>query len=253
MGSVRQREQTGDWDAMWQEVPDADEWIAEERGLRFRVQSELIRERFGGFEGLRVVEIGAGRATNALLYAKHGARATVLDYSPTALEQARGRFDALGLPVELVEADVFALPPEVVGQFDVSMSFGLCEHFLDERRVGVVKAHLDVLRSGGLAIANVPNKFSPIYRAWMALAKARGTWRLGTEVPFSAREMKALAVAAGGQPLRPVHCGGLGTLVEQGPNNVLRKTGRKTLPVPQVQVPVLDYVAYDLLVPIVKP
>jgi hypothetical protein len=65
--------------------------------------------------------------------------------------------------------------------------------------------------------------------------------------------MRDLARAAGGTPLKPVYVGGLGTLVNHGPNTVLRRLGRKPLPVPQVQVPVLDYLAYDLLVPMTKP
>jgi cyclopropane fatty-acyl-phospholipid synthase-like methyltransferase len=252
MSKATGEERAADWDAVWETVPDAEDLDAEERGLRWRVQRDLIAEHFGAMDGLQVVEIGAGRATNALMYARQGARATVLDRSALALEQARSRFAAHGLDVELVEADVFALPPELLGRFDVSMSFGLCEHFLDARRVGVVKAHLDLVRSGGLAIANVPNRLSPFYRAWMALAKRRGTWKLETEVPFSGREMRELARAAGGSPLKPVYVGGLGTLVNPGPNAALRRLGRRPLPVPQVQVPVLDYLAYDLLMPITK-
>jgi len=133
------------------------------------------------------------------------------------------------------------------------MSFGLCEHFLGERRLGVVGAHLELLRPGGLALINVPNRLSPIYRLWMATAKLRGRWVLGTEVPFSGREMLRLARACGGLPLRPVYCGGLGTIVNQGVNPVLAKLGVRPLTVAQRRVPVLDYLAYDLLVPVLMP
>ena len=75
--------------------------------------------------------------------------------------------------------------------------------------VSVVAAHLDLVRPGGLALLNVPNRFSPMYRGLMATAKARGKWVLGTEVPFSGREMQRLARACGGRPLRPIYCGGL--------------------------------------------
>lgn len=123
-------EQAGDWDAVWETVAAfrEDDVTLEERGLRWRVQERLTLERYGRFGDLRVIEIGAGRATNALLYARRGARATVLDSSPTALAQAREAFDRFGLVIELVEADVFELPQKLVGTFDVSMSFGLCEH-----------------------------------------------------------------------------------------------------------------------------
>ena len=221
--------------------------------LRWRLQVELVERQFGSLEGLEVIEVGAGRSTNALLYTLHGARATVVDISPTALELSRARFAEHGLPVQLIEADVFELPDQLLDAFDVSMSFGLCEHFLGVRRRSVVAAHVALLRPGGIAMVNVPNRYSPIYRAWMGAAKRRGTWSLGTEVPFSGAEMVELAILGGGVPLRPIYVGGLGTLVSHGVNGVLAKLGRRPLPVPQVQVPGLDYLAYDLLVPIVRP
>jgi hypothetical protein len=132
------------------------------------------------------------------------------------------------------------------------MSFGLCEHFLGDRRRQVVAAHVNLIVRDGIAIVNVPNRLSPFYRAWMGLAKRRGTWTLGTEVPFSAREMCDLARRGGGVPLRPLYVGGLGTLVNHGINPILRRLHRSELPAPQVQIPILDLLAYDLLVPIVR-
>lgn len=250
-----QDEQAADWDALWEAEPesDAEQLMMEARGLRWHIQEELVKRHVGALEGLRVIEVGGGRAENGLLYAKRGARVTVLDRSPVALRQAQIRFAKHELPIETVEADVFALPDTLLDGFDVSMSFGLCEHFLGERRRGVVAAHIELLRPGGLALINVPNRLSPIYRLWMATAKLRGRWVLGTEVPFSGREMLRLARASGGLPLHPVYCGGLGTIVNQGVNPVLAKLGVRPLAVSQRRVPVLDYLAYDLLAPVLRP
>jgi SAM-dependent methyltransferase len=253
--TARDTEQATDWESMWQDLDDDEqaEITGELSGLRWRTQVDLVEQQFGSFEGLRVIEIGAGRSTNALLYAMSGARATVLDISPTALEHSRKRFADRGLEVEAVQGDAFDLPERLRDSFDVSMSFGLCEHFLGERRRGIVEAHLRVLRPGGMAVVNVPNRYSPFYRAWMGFAKRRGTWTLGTEVPFSAAELTELAKLSGGVPLRPVHVGGLGTIVNQGINPVLKRLGRKPLPVPQTAIPGLDRLAYDLLLPIRRP
>ena len=98
----------------------------------------LIVERFGSFGGLRAIEIGAGRGLNGFLFAERGAEVTLLDNVVLALEQARALFDAHGLSFAAEEADLFALPDELRGAFDVSMSYGLCEHFLGERRQAVV-------------------------------------------------------------------------------------------------------------------
>jgi SAM-dependent methyltransferase len=246
-------EETADWDRLWRDAPDAPEDLdASEGELRWRAQQRLVHQQFGSAEGLRVIEIGAGRATNALLYARNGARATVLDRSRVALAQARRRFSAHGFDIETVEADVFELPEELKDGFDISMSFGLCEHFLGRRRRDVVAAHIDLLRPGGIAMINVPNRLSPVYRLWMKAAKARGTWTLGTEVPFSAAELCELAKMGGGVPLRPFYAGGAGTLVNQGANALLTRAGLRPLPVPQISIWGLDLLAYDLLVPVVR-
>src|ERR671930_601085 len=169
------------------------------------------------------------------------------------LEQARGLYAAHGVGFQAVEADVFALPDDLLGAFDVSMSFGLCEHFLGERRRGVVVAHLELLRSGGLAFLGVPNRLAPAYRLWMAVLKRRGTWPLGTEEPFSAAELARLALAAGGRPLGAVHGSFLGSLVNHGLNQALFKLRRRGLRVPQLRLPLLDRFAYELLLTVERP
>lgn len=243
-------EQEADWDRLWSEQDETtDELDAEIKGLRWRTQRKLVERRFGSFEGLEVIEVGAGRSTNALL----GARATVLDRSSVALEQSRRRFARHGLDLRALEADLFELPGDLRDRFDVSMSFGLCEHFIEHRRQQVVAAHIELVKPGGLAIVNVPNRLSPAYRAWMGVQKRRGTWKLGTEVPFSGNELSDLAKLGGGVPLQPVYVGGLGTLVNHGLNPVLRRLGMRPLRAPQIPVPLLDYLSYDLLLPVVRP
>jgi SAM-dependent methyltransferase len=247
-------ERAADWDAHWRVEPlDPAAAEAEERTPRWRAQAGIVRERLGGFEGLRAIEIGAGRGLNGLLYARHGAHVTLLDESSFPLEQARSLYAAHGVDFEAMEADVFALPSELHGSFDVSMSFGLCEHFLGARRRGVVAAHLELLRPGGLAFLGVPNRHAPAYRLWMATLKRRGTWPLGTEEPFSAAELARLARAAGGRPLEPIYGSFVGSLVNHGLNQALFKLGRRGLKVPQVTLPLVDRFAYELLLPVERP
>lgn len=247
-------ERTADWGRQWRdEPPDVDAPAREERTLRWRAQERLIRKRFGGFEGLRAIEIGSGRGLNAFLFSQRGAEVTLLDNEPVALDQARELFDAHHLPHKALEADAFDLPDAVRGTFDVSMSYGLCEHFLGERRLAIVRAHLDVLRPGGLALIGVPNRYSPVYRAWTWTLMRRGTWPLGTEVPFAPGELRELAERAGGIPLAPRFGSFVASVVNHGLNQALFKLGRRALPVPQVRLPVLDRMAYELLVPVVKP
>src|SRR5581483_268199 len=218
-----------------------------------RAQERIVTARLGGFAGLRAIEIGAGRGTNAQLYAERGASVTLLDQLELPLEQARMLFAEEGLELETIRGDVFALPGELLGRFDVSMSFGLCEHFLGERRLAVIRAHLELLRPGGIAFLGVPNRWSPVYRAWKKALELSGSWPFGTESPFSAGEAAKLARAAGGEPLAPAYGSFAATVVDHGLNQLLYKLGRPPRRVPQARLPVLDRLAYELLVPIVRP
>src|SRR5207237_8690424 len=108
-------------------------------------------------------------------------------------------------------------------------------------------------RPGAPPFRGVPNRYAPAYRRWMAALKARGTWPLGTEEPFSAGELAALAREAGGRPLEPEYGSFAGSLVNHGLNQALFKLGRRGRPVPQLRLPVLDRLAYELLLPVVRP
>jgi SAM-dependent methyltransferase len=251
---MRDQEQPADWDQQWLAEPlNLEAPIDEARTPRWLAQEEYVRELFGGFDGLRVVEIGAGRGTNGALYAQRGARVTLFDISDVALEQARELFDALGLQAEYVQGDAFALPEAVRDSFDISMSFGLCEHFLGARRLGMVAAHLASLRPGGVAFLGVPNRWSPVYRLWVGTLKRTGSWPLGTEVPFSASELERLVREAGGEPLPPRYGSFVASVVSHGVNQLLFKLGRRGLAVPQPRIPFVDRLAYELLVPARRP
>jgi SAM-dependent methyltransferase len=246
-------ERAADWDAQWRAEPlDPAAARAEERTPRWRAQERLVRERFGGFAGLRAVEVGSGRGLNGLLYAIRGAEVTLVDRSRLALEQAAELFAGFGAEPRAVEANLFELPANLKGDFDVAMSFGVCEHFLEERRLAVIRAHLELVRPGGLALLGVPNRHAPAYRLWLATLKRRGTWPLGTEEPFSSTELVALARAAGGEPLEPIYGSFVASLVDHGLNQALYKLGQGGVRVPQVRLPVLDRFAYELLLPVVR-
>lgn len=251
---ARDVEDPTDWDRHWRAEPlDPAAADAEARTPRWWAQDELVRERFGSFSDVRAVELGAGRGLNGLLFARAGADVTLLDVSELPLEQARHLFAAHGVEPRTVVGDVFDLPPEVRGTFDVAMSYGLAEHFLGERRGRVVAAHLDALRPAGLALIGVPNRHAPVYRAWKGVMQRRGTWTLGTEEPYSAAELAGLARAAGGRPLPPIYGSFAASVVNHGVNQLLFKLGRRGLRVPQPRLPFLDRFAYELVLPVVKP
>ena len=89
------------WDAVWNDTTSAEEdrfaLAHEEHDVRWRRIERIVVDRFGGFEGLRVVEIGAGMGTNAALMAARGAKVTLLDYSPAAIKGSQQFFERNGL------------------------------------------------------------------------------------------------------------------------------------------------------------
>ena len=58
------------------------------------------------WSGMKILETGAGRGGLGLLLARLGADVTLLDFSPTALEQAEKIYAAEGLEVKTVAGDV---------------------------------------------------------------------------------------------------------------------------------------------------
>ncbi|MDO8964775.1 MAG: class I SAM-dependent methyltransferase [Coriobacteriia bacterium] len=187
------------WDRAWERevTPEQDAYnrAREEAGVRWLRTERLVNERFGGFSGLRVIEIGAGAGTVAACMAARGAHVTILDYSPRALERSAEFFERAGISGDLVNADALALPADLLGRFDIAMSYGLAEHFTEPQRTTIVRAHLDVVRDGGLALVSVPNAANAPYRIYKVLAELAGMWGSGEEYPFSRREFEAMVPA----------------------------------------------------------
>ncbi|UCC72512.1 MAG: class I SAM-dependent methyltransferase [Gemmatimonadota bacterium] len=189
------------WDSVWESdwAPEQDKYdlAKEERGIRWRRIERIIREELASFEGLKVIEIGAGAGTNAALMAKRSATVTLVDYSSKALERARHFFAHNRLEANLLREDVLALPDHLLGGFDVAMSFGLTEHFSGDDRLAVNRAHFDLVRPGGLVFISVPNKWNPPYRIYKLVAQALGRWKVGEEYPYSRRELARLCEQLG--------------------------------------------------------
>lgn len=67
----------------------------------------------------RVLVPGAGKAHDARGWARHGHEVTAVDLAPLALEAARELAEAEGVTLELVQADVTALPDDWTDRFDL--------------------------------------------------------------------------------------------------------------------------------------
>lgn len=186
------------WDKLWKKDVDSRYDLfalaKEECGIRWQRMERIVLQEFGSWKRLRVLELGAGAGTNAALMARCGAEVTVLDFSEAALERSKEFFERHHLHLKTVCCNVLDLPKEFLGSFDIAMSFGLTEHFRGLERFLVNKAHVDVLKSGGLMFISVPNKYNPPYRI---LAECLGVWKVGEEYPYSRQEFKEMCQKMG--------------------------------------------------------
>ncbi|HUG77692.1 MAG TPA: class I SAM-dependent methyltransferase [Burkholderiales bacterium] len=184
------------WDKLWEHAPNrVRELMYNVSQAEHSVVWRAIRramEEYGIRKDSSTIELGAGAGTVSAAFAKQGAHVTVLDYSQAALDTSATVFQSLGLMQASVLADALKLPAEMLGKYDVSLSFGMAEHFEGQDRLIIIKAHFDVLRPGGLAIISVPNLHCWPYRFWKWERELTGRWSFGLELPYTRRELADL-------------------------------------------------------------
>jgi ubiquinone/menaquinone biosynthesis C-methylase UbiE len=145
---------TREFDRNWQTRQEAvyNHWTAgkpkNQVQLAFRSHWEVFRELMGasGHGRGKALEVGCGRGSLSSYFAADGWDVTLLDYSHTVIDTAKGIFSANGHQAQFITGDANELPfPD--NSFDVTYSIGLLEHFEDVRQP--IAESLRVLRPGG--------------------------------------------------------------------------------------------------------
>ncbi len=105
----------------------------------------------GRFPPGRMLVPGAGRGHDAREFARHGFDVTAVDFSPTAVGEMK-RLSDPAAPINAVQGDLFALPPQLTGTFDYVLEY-TCFCAIDPKRrneyADVVES---LLKPGGLYI-----------------------------------------------------------------------------------------------------
>lgn len=189
------------WDNLWERQLSTEKedavLLRERRSPRWAYVVQAVEEAFGSLAGLRTIELGCGRGDFSALMAERGATVTLLDYSDAALDRARRRFQRLGLQARYLRADFLNDVNDLAGQFDVSMSLGVIEHFRGAVRTRSIRAHRHFLRDGGMVVIGAPHAACPPYRLWKMLLEIPQWWPYGLEIPYSRPELARRARAAG--------------------------------------------------------
>ena len=114
-----------------------------------RPQPAFVRLADRGLLTGQLLDVGCGTGEQTLLAASSGAEALGVDFSPLALQQARAKAAARGIPRARFEvADALNLA-ELGLTFDTVIDSGLFHVFDDDNRSRYVTSLASVLRPGG--------------------------------------------------------------------------------------------------------
>lgn len=170
-------------------------WIDRDlNSIRTRKIEDYIKRHYGKIKGLDIIEIGSGMGEYSFIFAKKGAKATLLDRNQKALDKAKIIFEKEKIKANFILRDAFNLDKELNDRFDIAMSFGTVEHFKYPERFDIIKAHYDLLKNGGILIIGVPNLLFFPHEIMKFILSRRKKWFLGYEGSFSRRELGKIAV-----------------------------------------------------------
>jgi ubiquinone/menaquinone biosynthesis C-methylase UbiE len=181
-------ENDGLWDSFWAVHASSNDlfhrflWL-----LRFLFSSAYakhIARATGRLNSAKLLEIGSGsaRTLHYLDQTYEACECFALDLSPQAIHLVR----SINPKFQTAIGNALSLPIET-GQFDVSFSIGLIEHFTREQAGQIVSEKIRVTRTGGMVAVMVPWE-SSVYN--LIVRKSFGRhWPFGDEDPFHRREL----------------------------------------------------------------
>ena len=143
--------------------------------------------------GKYIMEVGAGSGRDGFDLAGNGAKVFFLDYADNALRIIRQFAGEANGQVLLIKADAFRLPFKD-DSFDVVYHQGLLEHF--RRPEGLLAENYRVVKKGGFALADVPQKYH-LYTAVKHVLIRLNKWFAGWETEFSRKRLEGLFRRAG--------------------------------------------------------
>jgi SAM-dependent methyltransferase len=183
------------WETLWQKKKKDVEQVYSNEG---RILQQLLR--VCDLRGKSVLEVGAGTGRDSFPLTEYGAKVVQLDYSVNSLQILKSLSEGLHIETNIVGGDTFKLPFRDE-TFDVVFHQGLLEHFRQPQALALLKENIRVLKSGGLLLVDVPQRYH-LYTLAKHLLMALDKWFGGWERSFSVAELKSRMQELG---LTPVH------------------------------------------------
>ena len=134
-----QRDKAGQdyWDQNWDKTDYPAPFNPEDSSLdnTFYVRShEYFQSYLGSKKGLKILEIGCAHSVWPLYFQTYyDAQVDGLDYSDIGCQKTRKMWEHYGVKGQIFCADMFNPPKELLGQYDLVVSFGVIEHFENDR------------------------------------------------------------------------------------------------------------------------
>ena len=145
----------------------------------------------------QLIEIGCARSQWLPYFALNfGLAVTGLDYSPTGCDQERQILARAGVSGDVICANLFEPPEQMLGRFDMLWTNGVLEHFDDT--AAALRAFTAFLKTGGLMITLIPNMRGLVGTVQRIL----GPSTYAIHVPLTRDELRNAHTAAGLQIVR---------------------------------------------------
>lgn len=148
-----------------------------------RWMKEVILNELPKNGNLRILEAGCGEGTTAINIWKPHYSIIAFDISENALKRALVKSKDKNTELVPARGSLFDLPFRE-NSFDVVLSIGILEHFLNSEQKEQYAELARVTKKGGRIITLVPSHYAFFYRLGMWYAKRKGLWKFGYEKPL---------------------------------------------------------------------
>jgi len=162
------------------------------RGYWRYAYDQLFRRYLEQGEGKRLIEIGGGGSVWISYFSKYmGYQCTALDYSEQGCSLLKSMLDRDNVEAQVILADMFNPPQQLLNNFDVIVSLGVVEHF--DNLPNVVAALKQYAAPNGKIFTLIPNMRG--FPGWLQKTFASDVYNLHT--PYGPEELRDAHLAVG--------------------------------------------------------